>query len=162
MNTHDGQCVPPNDQCTICKGACCRRYACAAYPSDFPEPLQESLRAALSSGKWAVDTWEGDPRENMLELDEAYFIRPAHKGCTDLLDRPYRGECVFLTESGCELPYDKRPLGGRLLKPRSTLDDHCTMPESILSAKQDAAVAWLPYTELIRKLLEELCGIENC
>lgn len=52
--------------CAACGGACCRRAPGIAHPEDFGAPDRADLRrrveAALASGRWAVDWWEGDPR----------------------------------------------------------------------------------------------------
>lgn len=123
--------------CAGC-GACCRRMPGAAFPEDFP--TMESVKEAIDSGRWAVDWWEGDPREGHRELDKGLFIRPATKGSEGLRRDPsWGGECTFLTEQGCELTVNRRPRECRMLAPNPT--GPCRGDTE--SDKQAAAVAWI-------------------
>lgn len=139
--------------CAACQGACCKYYAGSALPDDFESISVSALTELLSSGKWALDAWDGDPREGMSIYDEAYFIRPAHTNAIGkVIDISSGGVCVFLTPTGCELPSDKRPAGCRMLKPGK---DRCV---PIGATSREAAIAWLPHT---RALLEAANRAEN-
>ncbi|RKD25935.1 hypothetical protein BEP19_03135 [Ammoniphilus oxalaticus] len=132
--------------CATCQGACCKYYAGSALPSDFESISVTALTEKFASGEWAVDIWDGDPREGMSIFDEAYFIRPAHTNAIGkVFDFSTGGECVHLTQMGCRLTSEQRPAGCRLLKPGI---DACI---PLGATSQDAAVAWLPYT---RDILE--------
>lgn len=42
--------------------------------SSSQKPLKESVMELLFTGKYAVDWWEGDPRDDEDELDEKAFL----------------------------------------------------------------------------------------
>jgi len=137
----------PTVLCTICKGHCCKRYPGAALPSDFEKPLMRSLVKAFESGNWAIDWWEA----RYL----GYFVRPAIKGVSQLYDPSWGGECIFLTDRGCRLLFEQRPMGCRYLKPAPTGTNPleaprlCTYHGGHTDSKWEAAVAWKPYRSLI-------------
>lgn len=146
------------DICAPCGGACCKRYAGASFPTEWganADEIREKIREAILTGKWVVDAWDGDPRGiehgDARYVSIAYYIRPAHKDRTGwLVDLSYGGECVFLSESGCALG-EKRPTGCKGLEPKR--NDGCVVQ---YGSKQDAAIAWLPYHDMILELLNEL------
>jgi hypothetical protein len=125
------------------------RYPGAAYPDDFGLPFVKKLIEALKSGMWAIDWWEGDPRENIdgdSELSQTYFVRPAtirnrHK----LFDGTWGGQCIFFGNSGCELDSDLRPTECRYLEPQP--ESHCN-PHGM--SKRGACLAWIPYQDILR------------
>jgi Fe-S-cluster containining protein len=123
--------------CAPCGGKCCKTIPGCAYPEDFP--TKEVLQAALDSGRWCIDWWEGDAREGHTELSKTYYVRPAIKGYEGVRHHPsWGGECTFLGKNGCELSVLDRPTECRSLEPRVngcyTHNGH---------GKQSAAVAWL-------------------
>lgn len=124
--------------CGACRGACCRRYPGCAFPEDFP--TQEVLRAALGSGRWVVDWFEGDPRPGLRVLTQAFFVRPAMKGNEgEQYHAPWEGgECTFLGDSGCELSAEKRPLQCKEMVPSASR--RCS---SGGYGKKSAALAWM-------------------
>ena len=126
--------------CTPCGGMCCKTLPGSASPSDFPT---EELRSeALSSGRWCIDWWEGDPREGKDEVDTAQYMRPATKGKEGkLFDPSWGGECTFLTEKGCELTPDKRPAQCRAVVPHPNNDD-CKVDNENFT-RQAIAISWL-------------------
>jgi len=134
-----------NDEiCKACQGACCKHYAGCCMPEDFETINVSILKDLLLSGKWAIDGWDGDPRDGMSILDEAYFIRPAHTNAIGkVMDFSTGGICVNLTPTGCSLSNDERPAGCRFLEPGI---NEC-IPKGATS--RDAAIAWLPYTHII-------------
>lgn len=129
------------DVCGACGGNCCKSMPGAAMPSDFGSSAEEiaaNLSDAFATGKWAIDWWEGDPRDDGGDdLDRAYFIRPATTGGRGLFDPSWGGRCVFLGDAGCEI-FERRPSGCRGLEPSPP---DCKVQHS---GKQDAAIAWLP------------------
>jgi hypothetical protein len=54
--------------CAPCGGQCCKHMPGAASPEDFGAPdreaMRDRLRTAFDSGLWAIDWWEGDPRDD--------------------------------------------------------------------------------------------------
>lgn len=139
--------------CRECGGACCKFLPGECSPEDFGNPLLENLIKAFESGKWAIDWWEGDPRNNKDKLDRAYYIRPRIKGVNKLFDPSWGGECMFLGEKECRLKPEKRPISCRLLEPQ---------PKGIScihhngTGKRGAAIAWLPFTDIILEAAEAI------
>jgi hypothetical protein len=132
--------------CSHCQGACCKRMPAPAMPEDFNGANLNSLIEAFKSGKWAIDWLDraglDEPTEDTR--DKAYFIRPRIKEQLELFDISKKGECIFLTEIGCELALAKRPEGCRMLEPIES--DKCLQhgPGVVI-----AAMAWMPFNEVI-------------
>jgi Fe-S-cluster containining protein len=135
---------PPIAYCAECGGKCCKMLSGTAYPDDFDNDI-EKVREALLTGKWAIDSWEDDPN--------IYFVRPAvlpsEMDITFGRDAPrwpydpsWGGQCVFLTDTGCELEYSERPTGCRMLEPKE--DGECT---SHGYGKHHGAKAWSEFQE---------------
>lgn len=149
------------DLCRECGGACCRRIPGIAHPEDFGAPnvtaLRRRVEAALASGRWAVDWWEGDPRahsttRNRRRLDRAYFLRPACAGDEGLLmDPSWGGTCTFLGDNGCSLDHDARPYECRDLEP--TQGFNCVGHGL---DKRGLAEAWIPYTSEVESIIRVL------
>lgn len=140
----------PNKLCVQCKGDCCKRLPGIAYPKELGLPRITELKKRLTSGEWTIDWWEGDPRDGASELDCSYYIRPAVKGEEGKLTDPsYGGGCTFLAEKGCELSFNKRPLGCRMLEPKPNRE--C---DSHGYNKQHAALAYLPYQKEIETIID--------
>lgn len=152
--------------CAECGGACCKCLPGAAHPLDFglrPDnpPDFTALTAALNSGNWCIDWWEGDARPGKQLLDKTYFVRPAIT--------PYEGElrhlgdnggiCTFLQRNGCSLGSDVRPMTCRMLEPRPKrrASDkpgwRCELHGD--TEKRDIAIAWIPYWEFLNKFTKE-------
>lgn len=128
--------------CEECGGRCCKNLPGCAFPDDFP--TKESLQQALESGRWAIDWWEGDPREGQDILREVKYVRPAIQGHEGQRYHPaWGGPCTFLTDTGCELaPFD-RPKECRYLMPMEVRP--CKNYEGL--SKRQAAIAWLSRSE---------------
>ena len=56
---------------------------------------------------------------------------------------------MLLTENGCPLPFEERPLGARALKPRENYYDDC---ESYYT-KEDCKNEWKQYEDILRELV---------
>src|SRR5688572_3980526 len=107
--------------CAACGGKCCQRMPGSCYPFDMgetPEQIEKSLREALASGKYAVDWWDGDPRdgfgwETPGYMDRCLYVRPATMMAGDrVYDASWGGMCVFFEiGKGCSLSFEKRPFG---------------------------------------------------
>lgn len=136
------------DLCRTCGGKCCKSYPCANLPEDFGETEDEvktAVRAAISTGRWAIDWWEGDPTGG--NRSTACYVRPAVKGMEGRTHDPsWGGSCTFLSPTGCELSYEERPSGGRLLEAQENPQD-CIIHGA---SKKEACIAWLPYNNWLR------------
>ncbi len=139
--------------CGPCGGACCKTMPGHAFPSDLGADISGELRARLATGKWAIDWWEGDPREGKDELDYAYYLRPATIGKEGQLeDASWGGQCTFLRDDGCSI-FDQRPTGCRGLEPAPGGDpSKCQVRHG---TKRDAAIAWIPFHAEILAALNE-------
>lgn len=144
--------ITNQDVCTDCGGKCCQAQPGAAYPEDFGRfrmEIKRNLTAALVTGYWCIDWWEGDAREGMRELSITEYIRPAdilHVG--EIRHASWGGQCSLWTAKyGCGLKPQERPRECRMLKPRPTPGDNCITHDG--TDKQAAAIAWIPYHDLI-------------
>jgi hypothetical protein len=170
------------EACAKCKGACCKHIPGETVPRQWmlsQEPGSQGYLAidwdkveeAFLSGKWVIDWWEGDPRNDSYEdgsITTAPYIRPRHSGSRvgliDTLIFP-TGSCAFLTESGCSLPEVsdpndptslERPAGCTNLvakieeKDDGKIERHCDYPDG-KHFKREAAILWIPFRE---RLLE--------
>jgi Fe-S-cluster containining protein len=159
--------------CRACGGSCCKNYAGACVPADFgeeklPAPdFHQRVREAVIGGQYVIDYWEGDPRNEGelpeygedFSLERGYFIRPAHKsaylGLSRYIDASWGGECVFLASSGCTLAHEDRPLGCRALEPIENPRERGAGCRVHGGDKRSAALAWLPYAQLIKDIIAE-------
>lgn len=140
--------------CERCGGQCCKNYPGTVYPEDIGYSIKK-VREMLSSGRYALDWWEGDPRQGKMRLSRAYFLRPATKIAEGkVLDPSWGGECTFLTSSGCSLSPDDRPKQCRELEPRE--EGNCEMHNGC--TKQDGAIKWL---SMRRGILRIVKGLKN-
>lgn len=59
--------------CKRCGGKCCNTCPGLVYPEDvgFSE---EKVKELLSTGNYALDWWEGDPRPGKNRIERAYFL----------------------------------------------------------------------------------------
>ena len=133
--------------CERCGGDCCKKMPACAMPEDFPIRFDELLHI-LKTGKWAID-WLN--KSTLMEPDgtekgRAYFIRPAIKGKKNIFDNSKKGECVFLNKNGCELLFEERPIGCRLLEPKE--DFNCVSHGADI---KQSAISWLPFWELLEE-----------
>jgi len=112
--------------CTRCGGACCKGLPGRCRPSDFGATRQE-IEAALPA---ALET-------HYEEFDGEYVLP----------QRTLHG-CVFLTPTGCTLPFASRPYECRMLEPREG-DERCVRHAD----HYDYYVhAWRAFRELLRAL----------
>ena len=135
--------------CTECGGLCCKTMPGACMPSDFGLPGNfDKLNQALESGKYCIDWWEGDPRENKEEYECGYFVRPATKDKVGIKHDPsWGGVCCLLNEFGCTLNIADRPFDCRNLEPKTGEGKNCINHGK---PKVDAAIEWLPYYEKLK------------
>jgi len=145
--------------CARCGGHCCLTRPGIEAPDRFQSSgdMTASLREALSSGNWVLEEHLGIPYEpGTTSPDPALVIRyprPAtlqerqHPGFSPL---PESGPCVFLAESGCQLPFEQRPRLCRELVP-----DICFECESPWG-RREAALAWLPWQGTLSAALDRL------
>jgi len=135
------------DLCSKCGGKCCQTHPCHFSPSDFIDLTYDGLKAEIEKGFISIDWWEGDANPESDDLTETFFLRvKTLRGCT--VDPTWGGRCYLWTrESGCPFNYEQRPKGGRMLIPDL---NNCKQ----LYSKQDCALEWRPYNNILYKLYE--------
>ena len=107
-----------HELCKVCGGKCCQTTPGYAWPEDFAEPIEESLRIAFSSGYWAIDWWEDDVEEKDDDRTKSLFVRPAIEGEEGkVFHAGWGGICCLLTPDGCSLSDEGRPKTCRDLRP---------------------------------------------
>lgn len=176
-NKNNSQIIIENNenlsQCAKCGGRCCKSMPCEIFPQDVfgdKEPSFELLKEWIEKHPlYCIDWWDGDVRGldwcDDDYLDRCYYIHPKTKGEKDrgLFIASWGGECIFLTDTGCSLSWEDRPLGGKALTPGPLVEKMeflngkpiimptryaCTSSYS----KKEACIAWLPYHEWFEKL----------
>lgn len=140
-----------SDLCATC-GKCCQEHAGFLWPQDV-RPLDfVTVFDLLSTGRYVIDWWEGDPRPEG-ELGCIYMIRPSHVGVAAMLDPSWGGACTFLTSTGCELAFDERPTECKALLPVSVSEGGCHFVAEY-DGKEAVAIAWAGHQELMQQVAE--------
>ena len=152
--------------CKTCGGRCCKQCPGASSPSDFGLPGPEGeqrVKAALATGRYCIDWWEGDAREGVYEAFDhpehryrSFYIRPCVKGKEQqLTDTSWGGMCTFwVLDKGCELSSANRPHECQMLEPGEA--DNGTQCKSHLGrmGRRSICVAWMAYDKLFEELLK--------
>lgn len=156
-----------HELCAACGGVCCKRMPGALMPEDVRGDLATVLKDKFRVGEWAIDWWEGDPRQEAIDpfegpfdwkgrKSQAYFLRPAMVGADQLFHSAwkYDGICVYWS-NGCLLQPDDRPFGCRWLMPGEEFCEYLP-PSGIPNCKHEAALAWLEYEDVIMAVAREI------
>lgn len=137
--------------CSLCKGSCCKTLPGQYAPEDLKETITYDLvKKLLYEGKHSIDWLEGD--------EEIYYLRPATIN-GGMIDPSWGGRCVNLTDDGCSLTEDVRPLQCRMLKPQGTVN-HKTCNAAKEFNKEAMAKRWLNYQNILLDLVKELKDVE--
>ena len=133
---------PPTEICAVCGGYCCKHMGCHYSPTDFSDLSFEALKSQIEKGGISIDWWvSGGTRE--------YYLRARHVG-EPVVKGSWGGRCVNLTDTGCSLSWEERPLGGKALKPQSKVGEGCHGYYSKEQCKDD----WKPYAQVLHELVE--------
>lgn len=133
--------------CAACKGHCCFTLGCMLSSADLLHMLGRStadrahVLALLKEQPLAIDRFAD--RGGFF-----YYVRMRHK-CFTFIGVDAMGECAALSETGCMLPFEKRPFGGRMLE--AMPDRQCVQHYTREEMKKD----WLPYQQILRTIWEE-------
>ena len=140
--------------CAVCGGKCCRHAACILHPTQV-EISYQGIKTLFKKG-FCFDYWEGDIIDNG-PLDKVYYMRGQHKAQEGkIVDASWGGECIFLTDMGCNLSWEERPFQGKSLVPGA---DKCFLPET--SSKKILVLAWRKYQHQIEKILPNFYYSKN-
>ena len=138
------------EECARCGGRCCRERGCSLSSEDMlralslgadekKDRIKEALLRELSEKNlYAIDSFHDSGRD-------FYYLRARHK-CYTFIGVEAMGECAALTESGCALPEEERPKGGRFLesKPDGGCVQHYTKEEMLRD--------WDPYQPVLKEI----------
>ncbi|MBQ6806592.1 MAG: hypothetical protein IJO97_04080 [Lachnospiraceae bacterium] len=130
--------------CKACGGNCCKTMGCSLSPEDMLASLEqnettaESIETLLQNSLFAIDSFQ-------MRGGAFYYLRMRHK-CFTFIGVDAMGECIALTESGCSLPFEKRPKGGRFLEGKE--GHQCTQHYTQEMMIKD----WEPYQDYLREI----------
>ena len=150
MQNTDG--YRPGEECSHCKGRCCREKGCSLALSDLERAIKkrgltgnkrEKILSLLQEdgNLYAIDRFH-------LEGKEIYYMRMRHHAYT-FVGEDAIGICAALTAAGCILSEEDRPKGGRYLESRP--DGHCIQHYGADEMAED----WLPYQESLSSIYWE-------
>ena len=141
--------------CAKCGGKCCKTAPCHYSPSDFKDLSYKAMKKVIKkTGYIAILKLPGHLCELIYEdlhvdRPDFYVLRVRTK-CTGIATEAGKiadfDECINLTPTGCKLSYDERPMGARLLIPRSK--EKCMQLYNMEACTAD----WEKHQEVLRKL----------
>lgn len=125
--------------CSSCGGVCCKRAAGIYHPEQVKDIL-ENIDTFDGFGKThQIDCWSGNP--------DIFWLRPVHTNSVGKIrDDSWGGQCVNLTDNGCTLSFDERPLQCQKLEVDT--NRNC----SVGMSKKDMEELWQPYQHYFNKL----------
>ena len=151
----------PGAECSQCKGRCCKERGCSLSPQDMWQALgkdggQFDLKQAEEKSRLRSELLQLlEQPEGLYALDyfsekdgPCFYLRMRHK-CYTFIGVDAIGECVALTQTGCNLSETQRPKGGRYLesKPGGACVQHYT--------REQMCEDWAPYVEILKSIWEE-------
>ena len=138
--------------CARCGGQCCRTRPGIEAPDRFlalPDPAA-ALAGLLARSEWVLETHYGVPYTPGVTAPDPdriiQYPRPAtmsEQGTTSV-DIIAADDCVYLTPTGCNQPFESRPRMCRELIPDSCFE--CETPWG----RREAALAWLHHQDIIQ------------
>ena len=139
--------------CSVCKGACCKATPGHIFPSELKFPVTlESLTTLLQTNLYAIAWWGDSPMDKREEATRLFYLRMRQVCADKILDDSKHYYCILLTEIGCKLPHDERPMVCRALIPKENFK--CTFDDDSLT-KVNCAIAWMPYQGIIKSVLKD-------
>lgn len=144
------------EECTSCKGECCKSMGCQISPRDLVSVDKETIKKLLDTGMISIDWWV-NLKVNNEYIGNGYYIRMRNID-SDVVDASWGGICSILTKTGCPLDFKHRPMGGRKLSPlickMNDSEDSDSMKIDEYS-KYDCVLEWLPYHDILSDLEDE-------
>ena len=156
--------------CSKCGGKCCKHMPGFAEPFDFGAPNTDKMKrllfARLSSRKWSLDWYIGDSKKGG-QMGRVLMPRPSREVTIGkfggLFDGAWLGgRCALLTDNGCTLPHDERPVDCRMLEPDPMVAGmaiilyECGCKWHGWKNKSEIAIRWRPYQRLIRSVARKV------
>lgn len=142
------------DLCKECGGRCCRNCGCHFSPYDFKEVTYEHLKEEIKKGYITIEWIDGDI---FSRIGGCYILRVRNQGKEIVDDEIERSPCILLSENGCKLEFDKRPLGGKLLIPYQRKDAYSNQTELRCYSEYDIAACfdeWQEYQGIVLDLIK--------
>ncbi len=145
--------------CKICGGACCKKCGCDYWPQDFPNLTTNELLNVLEQGEVSVvSVLQIHFNKNRIPIGITPTLllraRNINRPVIDLLS--LKTTCAALRENGCKYESDKRPTGGRLLKPQEKRINQVCMgtPENMQKTLEE----WLRYQKVLERVVKRFSG----
>lgn len=146
--------------CHTCGGMCCKKSGCDYWVNDFQDLSYKGILKILSSGNVSVVAMIDFMNIHGALVAEPFLYLRARNSDKDVIDLvSYKTRCSLLTSTGCLLPYEERPSGGKNLKPSREEDGPC-LP--ILNPMEQL-LEWKKYQPVLRKVVKNYTGmsVEN-
>ena len=145
--------------CAQCGGACCKRCGCHFSPEDFEIISFNYLKNEIKKGYISIDYVDG---EQIFQDLGAYILRVRNKDAP-IIDTGFRGNvpCSLLTENGCKLDYEHRPMGGKLLIPPHDTPNFSGTLKRRCHSEYDIDVCcreWMAHQEILYQLIDFFTG----
>lgn len=147
-NKQDLRLQDTRELCKSCNYKCCKRLTCRLSPSDFLEITFDTLKFEMEKGYIAIIN-------AVSPYDEAQYILQVRMKDCPIIDMGHyshqRGECVFLTHSGCSKEKKERPKGEPRIHRIDSFDRvKCNPKYNVTQCADD----WKPYEELLFELAD--------
>lgn len=139
--------------CAECGGECCKRCGCEFSPDDFSEISFEFLKKEIQKGYITIEYING---EIVHQDNGSYILRVRNKEDSIVKYHFSKGPCILLGEKGCKLSDDKRPAGGRLLRPSNEKAGFFNSSRRCYSnySLEDCCYEWAPHQKILYDLAE--------
>ena len=135
--------------CRSCMGQCCKIISCPYSPDDFESMQFNYLVNRLRKGDISIALID---KEQVYKDTDCFYLRPRLRGrpVVDIGFSKRVGTCIHLTATGCDLTYEERPTGGRLLIPEADMKKQCLSDYG----PNDVYREWLPFKKVIARIIE--------
>lgn len=142
------------DLCKKCGGACCKKSGCHFAPADFNELEFESLKNEIWKGHIAIDVIFADDWHGATDV---FYLRVRNVGePVVVVDEEWwykNNPCILLAKTGCKIPFQRRPTGGKSLLPKRDKYDRYVCRQ--MYTRADCAEEWMEYQEILKRLVAE-------
>lgn len=153
------------ETCRECGGKCCLKSPCHLSPMDIEDLSYNGLKKYLKRKKYisilrfSRRICEVCLRTLKVEGPYYYVLRIRTRGTgiaatAAQIDKD--DHCMLLTPEGCKIKYEERPLGAKLLIPR-TGQTQCNQ----LYSMDDCLYDWNDYQDVLEKLFKYFEKIER-
>ena len=130
--------------CRKCDRKCCQRVSGAYHPDDFHlDHIEEEIESLIQQHKLALNVICDD-------WNTVYFPRPVMLSTERFVECTFGGTCIYLTDHGCELPFEKRPYECRILIPNKNLKKQCKT--LVPYGRDEVMEVWKPYQKFFSKM----------